>query len=44
MQAGDRKAAEVAAMATEHDIPSLTQQRSSVLGRSRDFHHGLLER
>ncbi len=29
-------------MATEHDFPSLTQQRSSVLGRSSDFHHGLL--
>ncbi len=30
-------------MATEHDFPSLTQQHSSVLGRSSDFHHGLLE-
>ncbi len=39
---GDGKSAEVASMATEQDFPSLTQQRSSVLDRSSDFHHGLL--
>ncbi len=42
MQAGDGKTAEVASTATEHDLPSLAPQRSSVLGRSSDFHHGLL--
>jgi|GEM_PF-6208291 len=41
-QEGDGKTAEVASMATEHDFPSLTPQRSSVLGRSSDFHHGRL--
>ncbi len=44
MQAGDGKTAEVASTATEHDFPSLTPQRSSVLGRSSDFHRGLLAR
>jgi len=40
---GDGKTAEVASTATEHDFPSLTPQRSRVLGPSGDFHHGLLD-